>query len=119
MCRVPGSGTDRLRGLTRRVAVVVLGGTQNVRRVVHQPSHGRTTCRATTITSQAIGTAAKKPRAALHADLRRTVPDPVGCGTTRYVTTLPMTRTMTVYATSAANRRSPPGSVAPRLSATS
>jgi len=49
----------------------------------------------------------------------RTVPDPVGCGTTRYVTTLPMTRTMTVYATSAANRRSPPGSVAPRLSATS
>jgi spermidine synthase len=48
---------------------------------------------AATITSQAIGTAAKKPRAALHALLRRTVDDPVGWGTTRYVTTVPTIRT--------------------------
>ena len=46
------------------------------------PNQGRMTWSATTMTSQAIGTAAKKPSAALQPLRRRTVPEPVGCGTT-------------------------------------
>ena len=38
----------------------------------------------------------KKHSAALHAVRRRCVPEPVGCGTTRYVTTLPAKRTTTM-----------------------
>ncbi len=45
-----------------------------------QPSNGLTTWSTTTITSQAIGTAAKNPSAALQPLRRRTVPEPVGCG---------------------------------------
>ena len=58
-----------------------------------QPNIGRTICAATTMTSHAIGTAAKNPSAALQPLRRRTVPDPVGWGTTRYVTTVPTTST--------------------------
>src|SRR3954469_8412125 len=63
-----------------------------VRARTSQPRMGRMIWTATTITRQAIGTAAKNPRAALQPFRRDTVPDPVGCGTTRYVTTVPITR---------------------------
>ena len=43
----------------------------------------------------ATGTAAKNPRAALHAERVVRVPEPRGWGTTSYVTTLPTTRTIT------------------------
>ena len=54
---------------------------------------GRTIWTATIITRYAIGTAAKNPRAALQPVRRRTVLEPVGCGTTSQVTTLPATST--------------------------
>lgn len=49
----------------------------------HQPRSGRRTWVATTMTSQAMGTAAKNPSAALQPLRRRTLPEPVGCGTMR------------------------------------
>ena len=65
---VPRNGTEGLGGRCDCIAEVV--------RRVHasQPSSGRTIWVAATITSQAIGTAAKNPSAALQPLRRRTVP---------------------------------------------
>jgi len=80
--RVARNGTDGPVGLavTSRLWCV---GAPDVRRSTTQPKNGRMICIAAIITSHAIGTAAKKPRAALHALRRRRIPDPLGCGTTR------------------------------------
>jgi hypothetical protein len=46
-------------------------------------------------------------------------PDPVGCGTMRYVTMVPVTITAPTYSAAASVRESPPGRSAPRERATS
>src|SRR5215207_5800205 len=88
--RVPRNGTKGPALQRPRLADVVRPG--------HapglQPSSGRRIWMATTMTSQATGTAAKNPRAALQPVRRRTVPEPVGWGTTSQVTMVPMLSTI-------------------------
>lgn len=94
--RVAWNGTEGLAHATARRSEVVRARSVMVALAPHQPNSGRTSWSVATITSQAIGTAAKKPSAALHAVRRRTPPEPVGWGTTRYVSTVPTVSTTTV-----------------------
>src|SRR3954453_12558786 len=83
-------------------------------------NHGRISSCRTTSTRYAIGTAANRPSARPHGFRSRGAPDvPLGSGTTSHVTTEPATRTIATYATRNGSRRSPPGKLAPRSSATS
>ena len=81
--RVAWNGTEGLAQRARRLREVVLRRSAILPPRAYQPNSGRTNWSVAIITSQAIGTAAKKPSAALHGLRRRTVPDPVDCGTSR------------------------------------